>query len=48
MLTKLNAAELVAEDGIDMVLTNGNTPELLYDIVKGKPVGTRFLGKKEL
>ena len=48
MQTKLNAAELVAEDGIDMVLSNGNAPELLYDIIKGKAVGTRFLGKKGL
>lgn len=48
MQTKLNAAELVAKDGIDMVLSNGNAPELLYDIIKGKAVGTRFLGKKGL
>lgn len=48
MQTKLNAAELVAEDGIDMVLSNGNAPELLYDIIKGKAVGTLLLGKKGL
>lgn len=46
MHTKLNAAKIATERGIDMVIANGNNPELLYDIVEGKDVGTRFLGKK--
>ena len=45
MATKLRAAQIVMEAGIDMVITNGEQPEILYDIVEGKNVGTRFLGK---
>ncbi len=44
MATKLKAAKLVAAKGCDMVITNGEHPERLYDIVEGKAVGTRFLG----
>ena len=45
MATKLRAAKMVTTAGCDMVIANGDKPELLYDIVEGKPVGTRFLGK---
>ena len=45
MATKLRAAQIVMEAGIDMVITNGEQPDILYDIVDGKAVGTRFLGK---
>lgn len=44
MATKLRAAQIAAEAGIDMVITNGEKPEKLYDIFDGKAVGTRFLG----
>ena len=46
MATKLKAARLVMEAGIDMVITNGEDPNLLYDLFDGKPVGTRFMGRK--
>ena len=46
MATKLRAAKMVNAVGCDMVITNGEKPEYLYDIAEGKPVGTRFLGKK--
>lgn len=42
MQTKLNAAVIANENGIDMIIINGDKPELLYDISEGKPVGTRF------
>ena len=29
-----------------MIITNGAHAEVLYDIVEGKPVGTRFAGHK--
>lgn len=45
MVTKLTAAKLVMEDGIDMVLADGSDPELIYDILDGKCVGTVFVGK---
>lgn len=45
METKLNAAKIATEKGIDMVIANGSNPELLYDIVDGEKIGTRFYGK---
>ena len=42
MATKLNAAELAMEAGIDMVISNGSRPEDLYGIVDGEEIGTRF------
>ncbi len=47
MATKLRAAKLVTAAGCDMIIANGEKPALLYDIVDGKPVGTRFKGKKQ-
>ena len=46
MITKIHAAKIATEHGIDMVISHGAKPQLLYDIVEGKPVGTRFIGKK--
>lgn len=43
MLTKLRAAERVTKAGIDMVIADGDRPEILYDIVEGEVVGTKFL-----
>ena len=45
MKTKIKAAKIVTAEGIDMVIANGENPLSLYDIVAGKDVGTRFLGK---
>lgn len=46
MITKLQAAELATSNGIDMYIANGRTPEVMYDIVAGKPAGTLFVGKR--
>ncbi len=46
MHTKLRAASTCMAAGIDMVITDGNAPELLYDIAEGKMVGTKFYGKR--
>lgn len=46
MATKLHAAQIVIERGCDMIITNGEHPEVLYDIVDGKQIGTRFYAKK--
>lgn len=46
MHTKLHAAKLCTDNGIDMVIANGSRPEVLYDIADGKPVGTLFLRKE--
>ena len=45
MITKIKAAKIVTEKGCDMVIANGENPNLLYDIVDGKDIATRFLGK---
>lgn len=46
MKTKLHAAEIATNEGIDMVIANGADPLNLYGIVKGEQIGTRFVGKK--
>lgn len=42
MVTKLIAAEIVNNAGCDMILTNGENPEVLYDIFDGQYKGTLF------
>ncbi|MBP5303979.1 MAG: glutamate 5-kinase [Clostridia bacterium] len=42
MTTKLHAAKIVLESGIPMVITNGTSPEKIYDILNGQAVGTLF------
>ena len=42
MATKLKAAMIATEAGCEMVIANGANPLKLYDIVEGKPVGTKF------
>ena len=46
MKTKLRAAEIAVNAGIDMIIANGSDPKLLYNVIDGKPFGTRFIGKK--
>ena len=46
MKTKLHAAEIAMDAGIDMVIANGSRPEVLYRITRGDAIGTRFIGKR--
>ncbi len=46
MATKISAASICNEQGVDMIILNGADPELLYDAVEGNQVGTRFYGDK--
>ena len=48
MATKLKAAGIAMDAGIDMIIANGERPEILYDIFDGKAVGTRFVGKEKV
>lgn len=48
MQTKLHAAGICMAAGCDMVIANGNDPQLLYAIARGEKVGTRFLAKKSV
>lgn len=45
MVTKIHAAEICMDAGMDMIIANGSDPSILYDIFEGKPIGTRFVGK---
>ena len=46
MITKLQAAKICLGCGCDMIITNGDTPTNLYDIMDGKAVGTTFTEKE--
>ena len=45
MKTKLHAAQLCMDADCEMVILNGENPELLYDLFDGKSVGTRFVAQ---
>ena len=47
MQTKLDAAQLATSAGVDMVIANGSRPSVLYDIVEGRPCGTKFSGRRK-
>ena len=47
MSTKINAAKIASEAGIDMVIMNGKNPELLYDLFENKEIGTIFKANKK-
>ncbi len=46
MKTKLQAAKLATNQGIDTIITNGKNPETLYKIIKEEIVGTLLKGKR--
>lgn len=47
MATKLRAAQMATAAGCEMVIANGQSPKVLYDVAAGKRVGTRFLAKRD-
>lgn len=47
MQTKISAAKLCTSNGTDVIITNGSDSRVLYDIVDGKSVGTKFLSSGE-
>ena len=46
MKTKLRAAKIATQSGIDMVIADGSNPMALYAIINGEEIGTRFIGEK--
>lgn len=42
MLTKIEAAQIASEAGIDSVIISGEDPSLLYELFEGEAVGTYF------
>lgn len=47
MATKIKAAKIANEHGIDMLIINGSRAENLYDVFDKKHIGTLFAAKKE-
>lgn len=47
MATKLSAAKKCIAKGTDVVIANGSAPSVLYDIIEGIKVGTRFISEKD-
>lgn len=47
MITKLSAAKAATEAGVDMVLANGENPEILLNILNGEEVGTLFISNNK-
>ena len=45
--TKLAAAQICMDAGTDMVIVNGADPAAIYDVLDGKNIGTRFIGRRE-
>ena len=47
MVTKLHAAQIAMDAGIDTIVMNGAAPENIYKALDGKQIGTFFTGKKD-
>ncbi len=45
MITKLHAAQIATEAGIDTVVMNGSDPEEIYKLLDGRQIGTLFRAK---
>lgn len=45
MVTKLHAAQIAMDAGIDTIVMNGENPTEIYKALDGKQVGTFFVGK---
>lgn len=43
MITKLQAADYATQRGTEVFVINGSDPNVLYDVIDGKNIGTRFL-----
>ena len=46
MATKLSAAKIATDAGIDMIIANGSEPMNIIKILEGGKIGTLFKGKK--
>ena len=47
MVTKLHAAQIAMDAGIDTIVMNGAAPKSIYKALDGKQIGTFFTGKKD-
>lgn len=44
MVTKVKAADYLGKKNVSMVIASGENPDIVYDILDGKNVGTLFVG----
>ena len=47
MATKIIAAKLCMAANTDMIIVNGENPDILYNVLENEPVGTKFIGRKD-
>ena len=47
MLTKISAASLCMENGIDMAIVDGSEPLNINEVIEGQNIGTLFIGGKK-
>ena len=47
MVTKISAARICLQDGIDCIITSGSDPAIIFEILEGKEVGTHFVANRE-
>ncbi len=48
MITKIAAAKICIEAKIDTIITNGNNPSIIFDILDGREIGTHFVANKTI
>jgi glutamate 5-kinase len=48
MVTKISAAKICMAANIDTVITNGNDPSIIFEILEGKKIGTHFIAENSL
>ncbi len=46
MITKIKAAEIAMSGNVETVIVNGANPYIIYDVIEGKSVGTKFKAKE--
>jgi glutamate 5-kinase len=46
MVTKISAAKICQQAGVDCVITSGSDPAVIFDILEGEKVGTHFVAGK--
>lgn len=46
MATKISAAKMATENNIDTIISKGENPSIIFDILDGKDIGTLFIANK--
>ncbi len=44
MITKVKAADYLGKKNVSMVIASGDNPDVVYDILEGRKIGTLFVG----